>query len=80
MIYFTSELPITYRINLNPMNNSLIISYKLTIETFLLTMNDYDVSLYAKNQAVTNHLFINLTSVVTVKVASIQLVDKKALK
>ena len=41
-------------------------------------MNDYDVSLYAKNQAVTNQLFINVTSVVIVEVSSIQSVDDEA--
>ena len=80
MIYSTSELPITYRINLNPMNNESIISNILTMETFLLNTNDYDVNLYVKNPAVSNQLFINVTSVVTVEVASFQLVANKALK
>ena len=80
MIYFTSELPITYRINVNPTNNLSIISYILILETSLLTMNDYDASLYSKNTAVSNQLFINVTSVVTVKVASFQLVDDTACK
>ena len=80
MVYSTSELPITYRINLNPMNNASIISYILTIETFLMTTHDYDVNLYANNPAVSNQLFINVTSVVTVEVDSIQLVANKAFK
>ena len=80
MICFTSELPITYRINVNPTNNLSIISYILIFVTSLLTMNDYDASLYAKNTAVSNQLFINVTSVVTVKVASFQLVDDTACK
>ena len=80
MIYSTSELPITFRINLNPMNKESIMSNILTIETFLLNTNDYDVNLYVNNPAVSNQLFINVTPVVTVEVASIQLVANKAFK
>ena len=42
-----------------------------------MTTNNWDVSLYAENPAGSNQLFINVTSVVIVKVSSIQLVDDK---
>jgi hypothetical protein len=43
-----------------------------------LTLNDCDVSLHAENATVSNQLSINVTSVVIVKLPSIQLVDNKA--
>jgi len=58
--YFTSKLPITYRINHNPIQNAFINNNVLIIDTSS-TIDNYDVSLYAENSVGSNELFINVS-------------------
>ena len=77
--YFENELPITYRINANPLRNAFINSNILIVKESLLAVNNYDISLYAENLVGSNELFINVKPFVIIKEESIVLINKNVI-
>ena len=77
--YFTNELPITYRINANPIENAFINNNILIIKESFLAVNNYDISVYAENLVGSNELFINVKPYVIIKETVDILINKNVI-